>query len=132
MVFVEFGDAQADVGHTTVYVSQLGAQFCHLVNLVYAAAGQEVETVEVFLVRGNLQTGVGLLYADNGFKDGALAVLDPLTHRVQVGGEVNACGEDTLAVLALALAIELLPPFAQVVQLRLVVGSSLFKSENPL
>ena len=40
---------------------------------------------------------------------------------MQVGREVYACGEDTLLVLTLALAVELLPPLTHKVQLRLEV-----------
>ena len=40
---------------------------------------------------------------------------------MEVGREVHTCREDTLLVLAFALAVELLPPFRNKVKLRLVV-----------
>ena len=44
---------------------------------------------------------------------------------MQVGSEVNAGREDTLQVLTLALAVELLPPLREEVQLRLEVHHNL-------
>ena len=44
-----------------------------------------------------------------------------MSHRVEVGGEVYAGGEDTLLVLTLRLTIELLPPFRNEVELGLIV-----------
>ena len=44
---------------------------------------------------------------------------------MEVGGEVARCREDALVLLALALAIELLPPFSNEVELRLVVHHDL-------
>ncbi len=69
---------------------------------------------------------LGILHADDSLEDGALALLNPLAHRVEVGGEVNAGGIDTQVVLALALAIELLPPLCHEVQFGLVVGQNLY------
>ena len=43
----------------------------------------------------------------------ALTLLDVLAHGVQIGGELHAGGEEGLAVLALGLAEELLPPLAE-------------------
>ena len=69
-------------------MSQTSAQLCHLVNVVNALAGEEVQTVEVLLVIGEEHGAVGFLNADDCLVDGALAFLNPLTHRVEVGGEV--------------------------------------------
>ena len=44
---------------------------------------------------------------------------------MEVGGEVARCREDTLVLLTLALAVELLPPFCNEVELRLVVHHDL-------
>ena len=44
---------------------------------------------------------------------------------MEVGCEVARCGEDSLSVLALAFAVELLPPLAHEVELRLVVYHNL-------
>ena len=65
------------------------------------------------------------LDADNCLEDSALAFLNPLTHRVEVGSKVARCREDALAVLTLRLAVELLPPLAHEVELRLIVYKDL-------
>ena len=65
------------------------------------------------------------LYADNGLEDRTLALLDPLTHRVEVGCEVARSGEDAFSVLTLRLAVELLPPLAHEVELGLEVDKNL-------
>ena len=44
---------------------------------------------------------------------------------MEVGGEVDGCREDTLQVLALGLAVELLPPLAEILELRIVVHQDL-------
>ena len=53
---------------------------------------------------------LGLVDEHHGFKQGAAAVLDILAHGVQVGGEDHRGREQALVVLALALAVKLLPP----------------------
>ena len=121
VVLVEFGHHDAQVGHTTVHVGQLGAEFGHLVHLIHAFAGQEVEAVEVFFIVGEKHGVAGLLHGDDGFEDAAFALLDPLSHRVEVGGKVHSGREDAHTVLALTLAVELLPPFVHEVEFRLEV-----------
>ena len=76
-------------------------------------AGQEIQPVGVVRVGGNGDGVAGLLEADNGLHQDALALLDVLSHGVQVGGQLHAGGEDALAVLALTLAVELFPPFGK-------------------
>ena len=68
---------------------------------------------------------LGCLHAQHGLPDGALALLDPLSHGVEVGREVARRGEDALMILALALSIELLPPLGHEMELRLEVGHDL-------
>ena len=99
----------------------MSAEFSHLVHLVDALACQEVQTVKVLLVRRYCQAGVGLLHRNYSLEDGTLAILNPLTHGVEVGGEVNRCREDALAILTFTLAVELLPPFTQIMELWLIV-----------
>ena len=86
-------------------MSQLSAQLCHLVHLVHALTGQEVQAVQVLFIAGEEQFVLGFFDADYGLKDGALAFLNPLSHRVEVGAEINGCGEDSFEFLALALAV---------------------------
>ena len=104
---------------------QSGAKLCHLVHVVNTLASEEVQSVEVLLVLREEHVAVWLLNADYGLEDGALAFLNPLTHRVQVGGEVARSREDALSVLALALAVELLPPLAHEMELWLIVDHDL-------
>ena len=122
VVLVELRQGDFQVGHAAVHVGELGAEFGHFVHFVHALAGQEVEAVEVLLVGGDAEAAVGLFDGEHGLEDGALAVLDPLAHGVEVGGEVDGCGEDAFVLLALALAVELFPPLADVVEFGVVVG----------
>ena len=107
-------------------MSKLSTEFCHLVYLVNALASKEVKTIKVFCVSRNLKHSIWILHRHYSLEDDALAFLNPLTHRVKVGSEVNSCREDTLAVLAFRLSIELLPPLAKIVELRLVVGDDFY------
>ena len=52
-------------------------------------------------------------------------LLDVLAHRVQVGRQRDAGREDALALLALALAVELLPPLVHVLEPRFVGAQNL-------
>src|SRR5574344_2412294 len=125
IILVEFGHRDADVRHTAINVSKACAKLCHLVYVIHALAGEEVQSVEVLIVVGEEHCAVGLLYADDSFVDSALAFLNPLTHGVEIGSEVTRSGEDTLSVLAFALAVELLPPLAHEVEFGLIVDHNL-------
>ena len=118
---VQGGDGEAQVGHAAVHVGQLGAELGHLVHLVHVLAGQEVQAVQVLFVRGHLQAVIGLLHGDDCLVDAAFAFLNPLAHAVQVGGEVHGGGEDAFVLLALGFAVQLLPPFADIMQFRVEV-----------
>ena len=50
VVLRQFGHADADIRNAAVYVSQLCAQFGHLVNFVHVLALEEVQTIEVLLI----------------------------------------------------------------------------------
>ena len=106
-------------------MSQTCTELCHLVHLVNTLALEEVQTVEVLIIVREEQLLVRSLYADNSLEDRALALLNPLAHRVKVGSEVASSWEDTLLVLTLALTIELLPPLSKVVKLWLEVAYNL-------
>ena len=88
IILIEFRHRDADIWNATINVSQTCTEFCHLVDIIHALAGEEVQTVEILLVVGEEHGAVGLLNADDCLVDGALAFLNPLTHRVEVGGEV--------------------------------------------
>ena len=85
-------------------------------------AREEVQTVAVHVVVRHDHLLVVGIEAHHGLEHQALALLDVLAHGVQVGGEVNARGEETLVVLALALAVELLPPLRHEAERRLKAG----------
>ena len=100
------------------------AQLCHLIHLIQAFACKEVKTIQVVAIGLDGNLTLGLTNTDNSFKQGTLALLNILSHRVEVGSECYACGEDTLVLLTLALAIELFPPLGNVLQAGLVGGEN--------
>ena len=104
---------------------ELNTKLCHLVNLVQTLTCEEVQTIEICLVSLNLNLISRLLNRDDGLEECALTLLDILTHRVEIGSEGYRCREDTLAVLTLALAIKLLPPLVDVLQLWLIRAENL-------
>ncbi len=92
------------------------------VDEVHRFALEEVQAVAVdVVVRDGELVGIGG-EADDGLQQRALALLDILAHGVQVGGEIDAGGEEALALLALALAVELLPPLRHEAERRLEAG----------
>ena len=102
-----------------------GAEFCHLVYFIHALACEEVQSVQVCLIVWERYGVVGLLHGDHGFKEVTLAFLYVLSHRVEIGGQIHAGRENTFVIFALRLAIELLPPLADVVQFRVIVHEHL-------
>ena len=114
----EVGDAALDVGEERA-VHRL------TVDEVHGFALKEVQAVAVdVVVRDGELVGIGG-EADDRFQQRALALLDILTHGVQVGGEIDAGGEEALALLALAFAVELLPPLRHEAERRLEAGEQL-------
>ena len=102
--------------------SELG----HLVDFVDSFAGEEVESVEVVGVALDDYLLVGLRNGDSGLEYDALTFLYPLSHGVEVCGEVASGGEDAFAVLSFALAVELFPPFGEVVEFGAEVDEDFF------
>ncbi len=97
-------------------MGEAGAEFCHFVYFVDAFSGNVVEAVEVGFVNRDTDFVVALGYRKNCLEDCALAVLNPLAHRVKVGSEVYRSGENAFVVLAFAFAVELFPPFCEEVK----------------
>ena len=106
-------------------MSNLRAQFSHLVHLIYALTRQEIETIEVLFVVREAEFVFTLFHRDHRFKDCALTLLQPLTHRVQVRRKIYGSREDTFQFLTLTLPVELLPPLIHEVQFRLEIGQHL-------
>ena len=102
-----------------------GAYGSHTIHLVNALAGDVVEAVEVVGIGGDTYLVALLPYGDDGLEDGALAFLNPLAHRVEVGGIIDGSGEDAFMLLAFALAVELFPPLCQIVELGVEVDENL-------
>ena len=67
---------------------------------------------------------VHLFDRDDGFENGAFAVLNPLSHRVQIGCEIDRCGENAFVFLAFALAVQLFPPLRYIVQFRVEIDQN--------
>ena len=96
-----------------------------LVDKVYILACQIVQSVQIHRLFVDDDLFPGLLYIENGLEQDPVAVLDELSHGVQISGQVYGCREDAFLVLALALAVELFPPLRYIVQARLVVCQNL-------
>ena len=90
-------------------MGQTSAQFGHLVHVVDTLAGYVVKAVEVVAVGGYHHCAVLLSDGNDRLKDDALAVLNPLSHGVEVGGVVDSRGEYAFVVLALTFTVELFP-----------------------
>ena len=60
---------------------------------------EDYESQVQFSAREEEQLLVRSLYADNSLEDRALALLNPLAHRVKVGSEVASCWEVLYAAL---------------------------------
>ncbi len=97
-----------------------GAEVRLLVHEVQGLALQVVQAVQILPVGADGIPGGGRIEANHGLENVPLPLLDHLTQRVQVGGELGGHGEQTLAVLALGLAEQLLPPAAEHLEARLV------------
>ena len=92
---------------------------------VHVLAGQEVQAVAVCLVPGDAQLVGAGAEADYGLKHVPLTLLDVLAHGVEIRSEFHAGGEEALALLALALAVELFPPLGKEPGTGLVGGQNL-------
>ena len=102
-----------NVGHTAVYVSEKSSQHSGLLNGVEVNAREEVKTVDVVFIVGDLELYATVFNCDNGLEEVSVTLLNELTEGVEVGGEDYGCGENSSVILALALAVELLPPLVE-------------------
>ena len=95
---------------------KLSTQFCHFIDLIYAFACKKVQAVKILIIVWEDDFLLWRRYGDDGLENDALSLLNPLTHRVQVGGEVHGCRIDALPFFSFTLTIELLPPFCKVME----------------
>ena len=110
VVFIHLIDGENDIGNAAVVVRQYGTLKRLAVDEFHRLAGQEVQTVHILGIGTELDLSLYTVKKYNGLKEIASAVLNVLTHRVQVGGEDDGSREDTLLILTLRLAVELLEP----------------------
>lgn len=125
VVLVDGGNGYANIWHTTIYMGKSRAGLGHLIDLVDMQVCYVIKPVKVSLLARYGEATLHLLDRYDRLENSALAVLYPLPHRMEVGGIVNRCGEYAAVLLALTLAVQLLPPFGQIVQTRVVVDQYL-------
>ena len=94
-------------------------------DMVHRGSGKEIQPVTVRRVPGDGELPGRGAEAHHGLKENAAARLNVLAHGVQVGGKFHAGGEQTLSILALALAEELLPPLREEAEAGLIAGQQL-------
>ena len=87
--------------------------------MLHVLAGQVVKLVEVLRVRADHHLAVAVLHRHDSLEHCPGAILYELAERVQVCGIDDGSRVDTLAVLALGLSVELLPPFSEILELRI-------------
>ena len=100
-----------DIRNAAVGMREHRTEESLLIYGIYGFAREEAEPVGIVLVGGN-DEAVLIIDIDDRFKHHSLALLNELTDGVKVCGICRGGGINALAVLALALAEELLPPFA--------------------
>ena len=101
------------------------------VDLPHRHAGKEIQPIQVFGVLLHRQVGGGGDKINDRLKQVAAAVLDKLSHRVQVGGKGHRSREQPLAVLALAFAVQLLQPLAHLGKAGFVAGVNFYGLAPP-
>ena len=101
-------------------MGQDGAQAGHRAAVFDVLSGEEVQLVKVLGIRTDNDAAIGILNVDNGLEHHPLALLDELSHGVEVRSIGDGSGENALALLALGLAVKLLPPLAQILELGIV------------
>ena len=99
---------------------RLGRLHRLFVDVAHFAAGKIVEPVEVFLVRRHGDGRSCLVEEDDRFLQHPSSLLHILPHRVKVRCQINGSRENARLVLALGLAVELLPPLCHKPERRLV------------
>ena len=130
-VGIHGGNVHDQVGHTAVIVRQDGALHGLLVHEVHVLAFEIVQTVEIICRRNEFHGLFRGFHIQDGFEQIAHAILDVLSHGVQIRRKVHASRENALLILALGFSIQLFPPFGDKVQGRLVVHHDLGGTSFP-
>ncbi len=125
-MLAERRNGDAEVGYSAVYVGNASAEFGHFVDLIDAFSGNVIEAVEIVVVGRDQRLVLRRFNGNNGLKYRAFAILDPLSHGVEVGRVVDGSREDAFFVFTLAFAVELFPPFSEVVELGVIVDKDLY------
>src|SRR5699024_6484307 len=97
-----------------------------LIDKVNIPACKIVQAVQIYRLFIDDDLFPGLFYIENSLEQDPVAVLDELTHGMQVCRKVYRCREDTFLILAFTLTIELFPPLRYIVQARLIVCQDLY------
>ena len=120
-------DLEHDIRRTAVNVREQRALICLGVDELNALARKVVQAVDIVLFLLDDALRARLAHPEHGLEHHARAVLNKLTDGMQVGREVRARGEDPLVVLALGLVEQLLVPFAEHDERRIVVDEDLHR-----
>ena len=107
-------------GDAAVDVRLLGGLHGDLVDIIHRLARKIVQPVEVVRIGRDLDARARLIEEDDRLLQHPQALLHILTHRVQVGRQVDGRRENALAALALGLAEQLLPPLGEEAERRLI------------
>ena len=89
VVLVDALDAERELRHAAVDVSELCSELCHRVALLNMLSSKEVKAVKVLRVVLDKHRTLALLYCNHSLHEGALTVLDVLAHRVEVSCKVH-------------------------------------------
>ncbi len=104
---------------------QNGSVHSALIDEINGLACQIVQTIQIYRLLADRKLLSRSVDIDHGLKHYTGTVLNELTHGMQIGGQVHACGEQTLVVLTFALTEQLLPPLTYIVNSGLIVRQDL-------
>ena len=104
---------------------QNGSVHSALIDEINGLACQIIQTIQIYRLLADRKLLSRSVDIDNGLKHYTGTVLNELTHGMQIGGQIHACGEQPLVVLTFALTEQLLPPLTYIVNSGLIVRQDL-------
>ena len=116
---VQLAAVHGNDGNAAVHVGRQRAEEGLLIHEVHGLALQIVQPIQILVIGTD---GILLgrrVKANHGLKNVPGALLDHLTKRMEIRGKLGSHGEQALAVLALGLTEQLLPPTAKHLEARL-------------